>query len=83
MENYEKYLASEDYKDYFNSPVSNLDISEELIKQLKLFQQYHSVKKIYYPCCATDVSVSKAFNNCKIIYADLNKFAIDLLRIYP
>lgn len=80
-EDYQKYLNSEEYKDSFNSLVSSLISSGDLVKKFDLLKQKHSsIKRIYYPCCLNDVSLSKTFSNYEIIYSDLNKNAVILLK---
>lgn len=54
----------------------------ELVVQLSLFKEKLNPKAeiIYYPCCASDISPSKAFPESKVIYADIDDKSIEALR---
>ncbi|HEY4512298.1 MAG TPA: hypothetical protein VJH63_01405 [Candidatus Paceibacterota bacterium] len=58
------------------------EVSENLVKELMAFKQKFGsgLKLIYYPCCGTDVSVSQAFPESRIIYVDQNEEVVTSLK---
>ncbi|EKE29169.1 MAG: hypothetical protein ACD_2C00211G0003 [uncultured bacterium (gcode 4)] len=67
--------------DPHDEPVENLDSTDEIVANLSAAKEVlPEMRRIYYPCCLSDISPSKAFIWSDVIYADLNWCAIDLLR---
>lgn len=58
------------------------ETSERLVQYLSVFRDTFHPKAdvIYYPACATDSSVSKAFPQSRVIYVDIDKDAVAALQ---
>jgi hypothetical protein len=57
-------------------------VSERLVRALTAFKDKFnpSANIIYYPCSATDASLSVAFPDSRVIYVDIDKNAVESLR---